>query len=131
MQFIAQVFVDDDVDVSDEFKNKAPVGLVDFADAPAAAQEINQFVSGSTKGLIPKVIDAQSLDPTTVMSIVNALYFKGEWELKFDSSRNERGEFTRADGTTKKVTYMIQNAEFKLAQTSEPAGLVIQAFCRP
>lgn len=62
----------------------ARVDQLDFDD-PATIGVINSFVSDSTN----KKIDTLLKDPIaaeTVMFLVNCVYFKGEWTVKFDKS---------------------------------------------
>ena len=47
------------------------------------ANKINDFVSDATKGLIKDLIKPSSIDGLTRMALVNAIYFKGDWELEF------------------------------------------------
>ena len=46
-------------------------------------EQVNNWCSNKTHGKINKILD--SLDPSTLMIILNAVYFKGEWFSKFDS----------------------------------------------
>ncbi len=75
----------------------------DFAD-PSTVDEINRWVRESTDGLIDGIID--SLDPTAVMLLINAIYFDGAWSTRFDPSDTRVRAFTRADGTTVDVDMM-------------------------
>ena len=54
-----------------------------FAD-PASLQAINGWVSCATHGKIPSILN--SLDPSAVMILINALYFHGEWSAPFSRS---------------------------------------------
>ena len=55
----------------------------DFADGQTM-QVINQWASDHTQGMIPQVLDADSFDPMAVSYLLNAIYFKGVWTMKFD-----------------------------------------------
>ena len=57
---------------------------------PADLATINGWARDNTNGKIPKVLN--ELDPALVMLLMNALYFKGDWRLKFDkkNTRNTR-----------------------------------------
>ena len=46
-------------------------------------EQVNNWCSNKTHGKINKIIDV--LDPNTLMIILNAVYFKGEWHSKFES----------------------------------------------
>ena len=44
-------------------------------------EQVNNWCSNKTHGKINKILE--ELDPNAVMVILNAVYFKGEWSLKF------------------------------------------------
>lgn len=50
--------------------------------SPVAKEAINNWCSEHTDGKITGIIDR--LDPSTVMVLVNALYFNAPWEVEFD-----------------------------------------------
>lgn len=53
---------------------------VDFC-APATLQQMNDWGNKHTNGMIPKMLD--SIDPSTLLALANALYFKGSWKYEF------------------------------------------------
>ena len=79
------------------------LGALEFNNAQKAANEINEFVSEATKGLITEIANPSSFDPLTRMVLVNAIYFKGVWAQKFDQAKTEPMEFTVETGKT--ITY--------------------------
>lgn len=93
-----QTFLDTVVDYFD-----ATVTTLDFAD-PGAPDVINAWVSESTRGRIEKMIE--EIDPMSVMFLMNAIYFKGDWTRPFDPDRTRDREFRRADGTVVIVPMM-------------------------
>ncbi|MEN8204069.1 MAG: serpin family protein [Bacteroidota bacterium] len=60
----------------------ARVEELDFSKADAI-KTINNWVSDKTHGKIDQIV--QSIDPTTMMYLINALYFNCVWETEFDS----------------------------------------------
>ncbi len=74
-------------------------------DAAAVAQ-INDWVRRETKGKIDGIVDELSGD--LVMVLINALYFKGEWQYRFDPENTRPRPFTRFDGTTVETPMMSQ-----------------------
>jgi len=75
----------------------------DFDD-PATVAAINAWVDEHTDGLIDEIVD--SLDPSLVMLLVNAIYFDGAWTTQFDPADTRVRPFTRADGSTVDVDMM-------------------------
>ncbi|HQG55906.1 MAG TPA: serpin family protein [Bacteroidales bacterium] len=69
---------------------KAKIEGLDF-NAPSALNTINKWASDNTSGKIPKVLD--QISDETVMFIMNALYFKGDWSYKFDKSKTTERQF--------------------------------------
>lgn len=53
----------------------------------SAVQEINKWVKTATNGMIEKMVDARSLNQSTKVMLMNAIYFKGEWSKKFTETK--------------------------------------------
>ena len=81
----------------------ARVDGLDFA-SPGALETVNGWASDHTNGTVPKVLDR--LDPSLVMLLMNALYFKGIWTTEFDEAATAPAAFTRADGSAVQVPTM-------------------------
>lgn len=81
---------------------------LDFS-APSALSHINQWASDATKGRIPEVLD--EIHPNTVLFLMNALYFKGEWTHQFDKADTSPRPFQLGDGST--VTVPTMEAKVK------------------
>ncbi len=81
----------------------ARVEALDFR-SPQAVPTINRWVSESTRGRIPTIIER--IDPDEVMFLINAVHFKGSWETPFPADRTQPAEFRRRDGTTSTVPMM-------------------------
>jgi serpin B len=73
----------------------AQVGALDFA-SPSAVAAINGWVSTSTAGKIPTIID--DIEDDQVMFLINAIYFKGSWRAKFDPMRTLDAPFRGVEG---------------------------------
>ena len=90
---------------------KADLYNVDFS-KKATVSQINKWCNSKTSGMIPELVG--QLNDMTVMMLVDALYFKGEWQLKFKPENNEKGNFFRLDGMTSPVTFMqVKTATLK------------------
>ena len=70
----------------------AAVAALDFR-SPMATSTINSWVNSNTKGKIPRII--AEIDAQTVMLLLNAVYFKGRWQTKFDKARTKDESFQR------------------------------------
>jgi serpin B len=87
----------------------AKITLLNFGD-PQAPALINQWVNTNTKGKIEKIIE--QIDSQVVMLLINAIYFKGQWQAKFDKSKTQDGVFHLPDGRQKQVPMMFQEGVY-------------------
>ncbi len=80
---------------------------VDFSrDPDAVARGINDFVADATEQQITDLIADGVIDPTTVLALVNALYFKASWLDPFDAAETSSDNFTRLDESTVGIEMM-------------------------
>ena len=66
---------------------------MDFGQAVQSAAAINQWVKEQTNNKIQNLIGPESISSMTKLILVNAIYFKGDWEVKFDKSKTSKGDF--------------------------------------
>ncbi|HLP04747.1 MAG TPA: serpin family protein [Paludibacter sp.] len=69
-----------------------------------AVDTINNWCAKKTNNLIEKPLDY--IPSEAVMYLVNAIYFKGIWQKKFDPRKTAEANFTNEDGSTGKVNMM-------------------------
>jgi len=69
-----------------------------------ATDKINDWVSQNTDGMIPHVID--SVSPSSLMCLVNALSFDGKWLDEYTPYSVYDGVFHNANGSTSTVEMM-------------------------
>jgi serine protease inhibitor len=79
--------------------------------APGAPGAINNWVSRNTKSKIPTIIDQINTDD--VMFLINAVYFKGQWENKFKKELTKNKPFYPLSGTQKEVPMMSQSGDYQ------------------
>jgi serpin B len=90
----------------------AGVRLVDFtsdANREAARQTINDWVSQQTNKKIKELLPQGMLNDFTRLILVNAIYFKGEWQDPFESGTSD-APFILPDGQQVKVPTMSRRA---------------------
>lgn len=115
----------------------AEVSNIDFG-APDAAQTINAWVERSTKGRIPDIVP-DPLPADAVMYLINAIYFKGEWQEQFDPRRTTPAPFHNADGSTSTVpmmsrskgTHYYADAEIEIAELRYGRGAFVMDIVLP
>ena len=76
---------------------------------PGTADVINEWVSEKTDGMIDKLID--SVSPSDLMVLVNAICFDAEWEKQFKEDNVKENYFYETDGTEHYVTFLSGNQE--------------------
>ena len=86
----------------------AEVRSVDFTD-PKTTAAINSWCSDKTHGRIKSIVD--SMDPQTLVAILNALYFNGKWSKEFKTSHKD--VFRCSDGSSKEVEMMTRKLNCK------------------
>ncbi|XP_012506836.1 PREDICTED: leukocyte elastase inhibitor isoform X1 [Propithecus coquereli] len=102
----------------------AELASVDFQHASEDARKaINQWVKGQTEGKIPELLAAGVVDNMTKLVLVNAVYFKGNWQEKFTKEATEDTPFRLNKKDTKTVKMMYQKKKF-------PYGYIEDLRCR-
>lgn len=80
---------------------------VDFIRDPESARKmVNDWAKQQTKEKIKELLREETVTIYTRMVLANAIYFKGQWETKFDPKQTKDGPFSNADGTKSTVPFM-------------------------
>ncbi len=87
----------------------ASIRELDF-DSPEAPGTINEWVSEQTSGKIEDLIEPP-IDPLTILFLINAIYFQGEWSKAFDPEKTFEDTFKLPGGDTKTVPFMSRSGE--------------------
>lgn len=78
---------------------------------------INNWVSVATNGKIEGIVEAP-LNPLTVAILINAIYFKGDWQYPFEEDDTESGIFQLQDGTEEEVQLMAMTENLPYMENS-------------
>uniref|UniRef100_A0A671K6S8 Serpin B6 n=1 Tax=Sinocyclocheilus anshuiensis TaxID=1608454 RepID=A0A671K6S8_9TELE len=93
---------------------------VDFKkNSEAARVNINKWVEKKTQEKIKDLLPPRGVDETTKLVLVNAIYFKGNWEKKFSKDATRDGQF-------KMNKMMQQKSKFPLAFIPEMNSQVLE-----
>ena len=87
----------------------AEIASLDF-NSPQAAATINEWVNTNTNGKIEKIVDR--IDPQTLLFLINAIYFKGNWQDKFNKLMTRPGTFHLPNGSQKQVQMMHREGKY-------------------
>jgi serine protease inhibitor len=74
----------------------AEVRAQNFTDTQGTLAAVNGWAGARTHNRIPKVLD--SVDPSTVMYLLNAIYFKGAWRDQFEVAQTRDAPFHSVSG---------------------------------
>lgn len=77
---------------------------LDFTNSEAK-ESINQWVEDKTEGKIRNLIN--EITPDDVMFLINAIYFKANWQYQFDPGQTHDEPFYLSDGTSVPVKMML------------------------
>lgn len=86
-------------------------------DDPATKDQINQWIENKTNGKIKNMLDGIPSD--AVMYLINAIYFKADWQYKFDENKTDKALFHTHSGEVEtdmmfapgaKVSYLYDEA---------------------
>ncbi|XP_069880801.1 leukocyte elastase inhibitor isoform X1 [Dipodomys merriami] len=102
----------------------AELASVDFQHGSEESRKaINEWVKGQTEGKIPELLAAGVVDTMTKLVLVNAIYFKGNWQEKFMKEDTTDAPFRLNKKDTKTVKMMYQKKKF-------PFGYIQDLKCR-
>ncbi|XP_042629198.1 leukocyte elastase inhibitor-like [Cyprinus carpio] len=106
---------------------KAELEEVDFKKKSEAARvNINKWVEKNTQEKIKNLLPQGSVSDATKLVLVNAIYFKGNWEKKFPKEATRVGQFKLNKTQTKPVKMMYQESNFPLAFIPEMNSQVVE-----
>ncbi|HUH96976.1 MAG TPA: serpin family protein [Anaerolineales bacterium] len=93
----------------------AGIQLADFIkNFDPVRQQINRWVSDQTKNKINDLLAPGSVNSSTRMVLVNAIYFKADWDVPFDPNDTSDSPFTLLDGSQIQVK-MMNNSDLTLS----------------
>lgn len=97
--------------VADSYQ--AGIESLDFT-SPKSTARINNWCKEHTDGMIPQIID--QVDPSAVSYLMNAIYFNGTWQEKFDPRNTRKENFRGYTRNIQKVDMMHQVENFLYAE---------------
>lgn len=101
----------------------ADVDTVDFG-SHAAVDAINQWAARSTEGKIPTILAAPP-DPRPELMLADAVYFKGQWAVKFDSAKTQVRPFARLDRSIVQRRMMTRTGDYAIGVIKSPERIAV------
>ena len=103
------------------------INKVDFQSNPEEIRlQINEWVAQKTQQKIQNLLSEGSLASSTLLVLVNAIYFKGDWKFPFKSRSTCKQMFYKNDIESKLVDMMSQEDEFLFTDDQALEVKVIQ-----
>jgi serpin B len=118
----------------------AGMRTVDFVrDTEGARGLINRWTSDQTHDRLPEIMPQGSVDPSTRLVLVDALYFKAPWAAPFEKAATRQEAFRGADGRSMTVPMMtsqegpryVEGHHFRGARLSYAGGTLAMTVALP
>ncbi|XP_026697875.1 serpin B4-like isoform X2 [Athene cunicularia] len=105
----------------------AELEAVDFINAAEESRgKMNSWVEKQTGGKIKDLFPPGSIDSTTVLALVNAIHFKGQWAIKFEDKNTRKMPFRLNKREHRNVPMMCRTGKYKLARRQEDHVTVLE-----
>lgn len=105
------------------------IDTLDFSNPARAAATINHHVSDATRGEIRDLLDASSVN-NAVFVLVNAIYFKGDWEEAFRPEKTINAPFSvpTSSGQVRSINVptMTRQGKIKIAFSEAMGANVVE-----
>lgn len=101
----------------------ADITNVDFTNANESVSKINRWVDERTNHLIPELLNATAIQPSTRLILVNTVYFNSPWANEWHDGK---GTFTTFDGVTTDIDNIYSEEGIRYYETDK-----VQAFSSP
>lgn len=114
-------FLDEFIALSEAYYGVS-VTPVNYHEAEAARKTINQWVEARTENKITDLIPSGTFNTLTRLTLVNAIYFKGNWQDQFEAHATKQAAFWSADGQVQ-TAMMNRMGIYRYAETESLQAL--------
>lgn len=120
-----RVYVQQGREIKQQFRDVAVekfssgIEALNFANSADSARIINQFVENKTYNKIKDIVKPDLLDASTSVVLVNAIYFNGTWQNKFDKKQTYKEDFYTDDVNKQSTDFMHIKTRFNYADLIE------------
>lgn len=101
------------------------VSSVDFSDSAKVVDEINNWIDTATHHKITNVVSRDSVHQDTLLVLLNAVYFKGQWEEPF-KSWGTPGKFWNHGQTKVNASIMVRTRSFQYGELKEINAIAVE-----
>nr|XP_017819021.2 serpin B6-like [Callithrix jacchus]XP_054100261.1 serpin B6-like [Callithrix jacchus]XP_054100262.1 serpin B6-like [Callithrix jacchus] len=105
---------------------QAKLKQLDFLnDTETSRAHINTWIAEKTEGRITEMLSPDSVDSWTKMILVNAIYFKGNWESQFVKDGTRKMPFKISKNKEKPVQMMFKESAFKMTYVRKISSQIL------
>merc|ERR1712123_81203 len=125
------IFADDTTDVKDSYESilkksfLTSTQCLNFSDVEESAETINDWVANKTNDLITDLVSPVSLSPDTRMMLLNAVYFRANWQLPFQKDGTAKSAFSVSEDTFVDADMMFLDNELYYGHNKEMEAQVV------
>ncbi len=107
-----------DKNILSDYRNRAAtnyfseITTLDYSNTEAARTTINKWVEEKTSGKIKNMVSKGAISKNTPLTLTNAVYFKSDWQSKFETAATKKADFFTADNKKIKTNFMRQTGYF-------------------
>lgn len=119
------IWIQKDFSVKENYKKiikqkySSDLKTVDFKQKISATNEINDWVTNKTNGLIENIISPEDINNDTRLVISNAINFIGKWSHKFDKNLTKLDDFYAMDKERSEIDFMNKTEYLKYYENNE------------
>ena len=100
---------------------------LDFKNEPEPSRKlINTWVEEKTMDKIKDLLGKGSITERTVMVLVNAIYFKGDWEVPFKKESTKDNMFKLSATSYQNVSTMYSKAHFAISDSTDLSARILE-----
>jgi serine protease inhibitor len=103
------------LDTNQQYYN-ATVQELDFSQ-PESSKTINNWVAENTQNKITEIVN--KINPDQALFLINAIYFKGQWQSKFNPEATKEQDFYLVNGQVKKHPLMFKFGKYKYYENQD------------
>jgi len=125
----SKLYFDEGIQLNEclKFALNTQISSVDFQNEPESTRlAMNKWVEDLTSGNIKDLIPSGYIDSSTKASIVNAAYFKGDWQSQFKTEDTKFGNFYVTREEIRIVKFMSQKGAFNYYASQELQAHVLE-----
>lgn len=126
------LWINNDIDIDTRFvdnimKNyKSEVFSFNKHNVIAANKQLNNWISRKTNEKIPEI---KGLNEDIMLSIVNAIYFMGEWNTPFDVNKTKEKKFHTLNREIIDIKYMRDQSYYRYYEDSDIQSIYLPYKC--